>query len=69
MRKHAKNLQEGEADEDYVAKFVLARDPVSSQVLFYSVPTDAFDREEEAVAEAEDETWEGGESTGGGGAA
>lgn len=66
MRKHAKNLQEGEAEEDYVATFVLARDPISAQVCLYNVPNDAFDREEEAVPEAEDETWEADEAAPGG---
>jgi len=51
VRKHAKNLQEGVPDEDYSAKFVLARDPVTPVVHFYNVPVDAFDREEEEEEE------------------
>ena len=66
VRKHARNLQEGVPEEDYVAKFVLARDPVSNQVHLYNVPVDTFDREEEAAGEAA-AGWlgDGGEEAGG----
>ncbi len=48
VRKHAKNLQEDAPDDDYVAKFVLARDPITAQAHFYNVPVVAFDRVVEA---------------------
>ena len=49
VRKHARVLQQemGVAEEEYVAKFVLARDPVTQQAHLYNVPEDTFDREEE----------------------
>jgi translation initiation factor 3 subunit D len=37
VRKHAKNLQEDTPEEDYVAKFVLLRDPNKPSLHFYSV--------------------------------
>lgn len=63
VRKHAKNLQESTPDEEYLAKFVLARDPALPNVHFFNVPVDAFDREEEVRDEEEEdeERWEGGE--------
>jgi translation initiation factor 3 subunit D len=59
VRKHAKNLQESTPDEEYLAKFVLARDPAGPLVHFYNVPVDAFDREQEKNEEEEEEEhWE-----------
>ena len=49
VRKHSRNLQleMGVPEDEYTAKFVLARDPIAQQVHLYSVPEDTFDREEE----------------------
>jgi translation initiation factor 3 subunit D len=76
VRKCAKNLQEGAADDEYVAKFVLVRDPVVAQVHLYNVPVDAFDREEaedDGADEDDEERWadgtaDGSAAGGGGGA-
>jgi len=63
VRKHAKNLQdEGVPPEEYVAKFVLMRDPNKPAVHFYAVPADAFEGEaaggeEAAVAADEESAW------------
>lgn len=54
VRKHAKNLQEDTPDDEYVAKFVLVREPNKPTLTLYNVPVDAFDREEE---DGEDEDW------------
>lgn len=54
VRKHAKNLQDV-PDEEYIAKFVLMRDPNKAAMRLYNVPTDAFDRPEEGAAD--DEEW------------
>jgi translation initiation factor 3 subunit D len=48
VRKHAKNLQtEDEPDDEYVAKFVLLRDPHKPCVRLFNIPVDAFEREAE----------------------
>lgn len=66
VRTHAVNLQEGAPDDEYVAKFVLAREPNAPKLSFYSVPADAFDApeagdegEEGAPAEDGGADWEG----------
>ena len=63
VRKHAKNLQESTPDDEYLAKFVLARDPAHPQVHFFNVPVDAFDREEEIRDDddEDEERWEADE--------
>lgn len=83
VRKHAANLRQGEAGEDgsgdapddseYMAKFVLMRDPNFPRVYLYNVPLEAFDREEEAEeggdwAEGGDEGAAGGASNAAGAA-
>jgi translation initiation factor 3 subunit D len=48
VRKHAKNLKEEEQPEDeYIAKFVLMRDPNKETMYLYNVAVDAFEREDE----------------------
>jgi Eukaryotic translation initiation factor 3 subunit 7 (eIF-3) len=54
IRKHAENLREEEQPEDeYVAKFVLLRDPNKPSMYLYNVAPDAFDREDEGEGEGE----------------
>ena len=67
VRKHARNLAAGEgvAEDEFTAKFVLARDPVSQQVHLYSVPEDTFDREEETQEAAAGWALGGGDEEGG----
>lgn len=60
VRKHAKNLQAGVDDEEYIAKFVLMRDPYKPVMRLYNVPIDAFDRPEEDVGD--DDQWGAAES-------
>lgn len=79
IRKHAANLRLAEVDEtnsttatpdsEYVAKFVLLRDPNHARVYLYNVPFEAFEteeneEEEEEWVEDEDETLPGGGNTG-----
>ena len=59
VRTHAVNLQEDAPEDEYVAKFVLMREPNVARLSFYSVPPTAFDGEggddegaEEAAAAA-----------------
>jgi hypothetical protein len=72
VRKHAKNLREEDQPEDeYVAKFVLLRDPNKPSIYLYNVAPDAFEREDEEAAAAAggmggDESW--GPAAGGAGA-
>jgi translation initiation factor 3 subunit D len=73
VRKHAKNLREEDQPEDeYVAKFVLLRDPNKPSIYLYNVAPDAFEREDEEAAAAAggmggDESW-GPAAAGGAGA-
>ena len=47
VRKHAVNLRSvaDVPEDEYVAKFVLLRDPNTPKLLFYAVPPNAFDAE------------------------
>jgi translation initiation factor 3 subunit D len=61
VRKHAVNLQEAEgaSDEDFVAKFVLLREPNAAKLTFYAVPPGSF--EDDADGEGGDDEDDGGD--------
>jgi translation initiation factor 3 subunit D len=67
IRKHAANLRQAEVDDgeggsssgegvaeaDYMAKFVVLRDPNYPRLYLYNVPLEAFENEEEEAADGE----------------
>jgi hypothetical protein len=63
VRKHAVNLQaadsagDGSGLEDYLAKFVLLRDPNFPRLQLYNIPLEAFEGDE-ARRDEDEEGWQ-----------